>query len=154
MEQTMRLGTARSLIVFGSMVSIVLFVSGLYVGAATTRYPIDISQIGGLLKICLPTFFGYLGAAAHYIFRGGRRNDARRVPLLGTLLIGSFLVFYSICLSGIFAYYIINSPTLPGAKLNPNEMGVGDLETVLTLGMSFLSLTTNVIASYIFSKEV
>jgi hypothetical protein len=149
----MRLGTARSLMIFGSMVSIVVLVAGLYLGAATTAYPIDISQVGGLLKICLPTFFGYLGAATHYIFSARRKTDDRVIPRLGGLLIGSMAVFYAICLSGAAAYYIINSPALPGQKLNPGNMQIGDLESVFTMGMSLLALTTNVISSYIFNRQ-
>ena len=133
--------------------SIVVLVSGLYLGSATTLYPLDISQVGGLLKICLPTFFGYLGAATHYIFGTADNSDDRRVPRLGGILVGSLVVFYSIILTGLGAYFIINSPLLLTSKLNPGHMEISDLETVLTLGMSLLALTTNVISSYIFSRQ-
>lgn len=149
----MRLGTARSLTVFGSLISITALVSGLLLGAATTFYPIDLSQVGGILKICLPTFFGYLGAATYDVFNTRRNTDAREIPRLGILLVGSFGVFYAICLSGLVAFYIINAPALEGHRMNPGRMEVRDLENVFTLGMSLLALTTSVVVSYIFTKQ-
>jgi len=63
------------------------------------------------------------------------------------------VVFFVICLSGAAAFYIINSPAVAGQKLNPGNMQIGDLESVFTMGMSLLALTTNVISSYIFNRQ-
>ena len=149
----MRISAARSTIIFGSMFSIVLITGGLLMGAALNFFPLSISSASGILKISLPPFFCYLGAACHYIFSSKKRLANRDVPHLGQLLIGSFAVFYSIVLFSLASFYFVNSPNEVDRKINANDFSVDALETFFSLSMSFLSITTGVLVAYIFSID-
>lgn len=148
----MRISTARSIVIFGSMCSIVVIVCVLMLGAAVNWLPLDIEHANGILKIALPPFFGYLGAACHYVFAERRGNDRRDIKHLGQLLLGSFAVYYTIVVVALAAFVIINSPTL-SIPQNANRFSTDSLETFFAVAMSFLAATTGVIAAYLFAAE-
>ena len=148
----MRIATARSIVIFGSLGSIVLIVGVLLLGAAGNLLPLDVRNANGIFKIALPPFFGYLGAACHYIFSPQSRAGRRDVRQLGQLLIGSVVVFYALLIFAITAYHIVNSPT-SGPQHNANTFTIEDLETFFAIAMSFLAATTGVIAAYLFAVE-
>lgn len=148
----MRIATARSIVIFGSLGSIVLIVGTLLLGAAGNLLPLDVRNANGIFKIALPPFFGYLGAACHYIFSPTGNTGRRDVRHLGQLLIGSFVVFYALLVFAIAAYTIVNTPGGEG-PLNANTFTVEDLETFFAIAMSFLAATTGVIAAYLFAAE-
>jgi hypothetical protein len=98
-----------------------------------------------LIEIIAPVFFGYLGSAAHFVFRSQRGTNISVADeqLLGLLVYGPFLVFIFVNIALFLAFYLYNRPNGPG-------MNVEELSKWFSVGLGILTCTVSVISSYIF----
>jgi hypothetical protein len=100
-----------------------------------------------LIEIIVPVFFGYLGSAAHFIFRSrrGAEISVNDETLLALLIYGPFLIFITINIALFAAFYLYNRPDGPG-------MDVEELSKWFSFGLGILTCTVSVISSYIFGS--
>jgi hypothetical protein len=117
-----------------------------YLIAPAIGFPLSYPKNIDLLQIVTPVFFGYLGAATHFIFQ----NPAPEVPVqnefLGILVIGPIIIYVVVTIGSLFAFMYMNRP---GATLG-SGMSVDNLATALSLSLGVLAVTTGVISSYLF----
>jgi hypothetical protein len=116
--------------------------------APSVGYPLEFSQSLRLLEIVLPVFLGYLGASALFLFKAGDSQDspfgARAATLVGPLVKGPVVVFALAMVALIGAFGFAN--TVGGAS----GMSVDNLAAALSLLLGLLTVTTNVVVSYLF----
>jgi hypothetical protein len=108
-----------------------------------------------LIDIVLPTFFGYLGAASHFIFNSdrGRAVEAENQALLGLLIHGPFLIFIFSVSALFFAHYVSHRP-LAIDEPRIDRMDFGTLSRYLSICLALLAATVSVVSSYLFGSPV
>ncbi|ETW94218.1 MAG: hypothetical protein ETSY1_35840 [Candidatus Entotheonella factor] len=112
-------------------------------------YPLESQQAIRLLEIVLPVFLGYLGSASYFVFKRPHRS---RMPVeLGTLtsvmIRGPVIVFCLVVISAIFAFgYTNRFNATPRTGLS-----IDMLAGMLAAALGLLTVTTNLMVSYIFS---
>jgi hypothetical protein len=104
-----------------------------------------------LVDIVLPTFFGYLGAASHFLFNANRGRDieAQNETMLKVLIHGPFLIFIAAVSSLFFAHYVSHRP-LESAEPRIDQMDFGTVSRYLSICLALLAATVGVISSYLF----
>lgn len=104
-----------------------------------------------LLDIVLPTFFGYLGAASHFLFNasGGREISAENTRLVKLLVHGPFLIFTAVIIALFFAHYVSHVP-LDVDDPRRDVMTFNQLSRYLSIALSLLAATVGVISGYLF----
>ena len=121
--------------------------------APTVGYPLEWDQSIRVFEIVLPVFLGYLGTAAHFVFRNAAAGDRPVVlrqevnSLVGLLVVGPLVVFLVATLAIVIAFGYSNRPTAtPGGG-----MSIEALAGSFTAALGLLTATTNVAVSYLFS---
>lgn len=110
-------------------------------------FPLDYPRNLDLLQIIVPVFFGYLGAAAHFIFRTPTPTVSAVNDLLGMMLKGPVFIYIAVVVAAIIGFGYSNRP---GAAIG-SGMSVEALSTSLTIALSLLAVSTGVISSYLFA---
>lgn len=106
-----------------------------------------------LIDVVLPTFFGYLGAASHFIFNAnrGREVDETNAGMLRLLVHGPFAIFIVAVASLFFAYYMSHRPLVSGEP-RIDRMDFATLSRYLSILLGLLSVTVSVASSYLFGS--
>jgi hypothetical protein len=115
-------------------------------------YPLEVRHGVRLIQMVFPVLLGYLGSAAHFLFRP--RLPVVRVPpgrqqLLKLLVQGPVVMFVlaaSVCL---IAFGVSNRATLADGS----GMRVDELATLLSVTLGFLTVVTNVVVAYLFATD-
>lgn len=136
------------------LVTASLIITGLlflfFILAPAFHYPLQFKQARTLLEVLLPVFLGYLGSAAHFIFRvEGAPQVVRSVdsPALLTLLLKGPVVLFTIAVTAaLVAFGVTNRPGLNDG----NAMSVQDLSGIVSLSLGLLTVTTSVLSAYLF----
>src|ERR1051325_8369038 len=107
---------ARIFIVVASL-TLTGFLLVFLMAAPYLRFPFNENQNENLrlIDIVLPVFFGYLGAASHFLFNSnrGREVPPAQRPLLRILVVGSFGIFTFIIVCLFIVFWVSNGS--PGA---------------------------------------
>jgi hypothetical protein len=123
-----------------------------FIIAPVVGYPLTFVQAMRLLEIVLPVFLGYLGSAAYFLFSAGHASSpSARVSsqLLGLLVRGPVIVFGLASLSVIVAFGVSNSRYASRGS----GMSIDMFAAAITGALGLLTVTTNVVVSYLFSAE-
>lgn len=124
--------------------------------APATPYPLDWPGAFRILEIIAPVFFGYLGLATRYLFED--RKAVIQVPqpnakgLFTLLVVGPLVVFSLVAVALIVSFGLSNSGTVTPSKAT-TAMSLDNLAAGVTLALSLLTVTTNVIVSKLFAVE-
>jgi hypothetical protein len=139
------------------LIKISLFITGanfaFFLIAPAIGYPLTFEQSMRLQEINLPVFLGYLGSAAHFIFRSSARTESnpslRSNSLVALLVKGPVIIFGVATGSAIIAFGFTNrSGAQPGSGMSTDV-----LAAVLSAALGILAVTTSVAVSYLFSAE-
>ncbi|MBR0799072.1 hypothetical protein JQ615_27160 [Bradyrhizobium jicamae] len=106
-----------------------------------------------LIDIVLPTFFGYLGAASHFLFNAnrGREIDDQNVTMLRIMIHGPFIIFILAVASLFYAHNVSLRPLLATEpRIDPMEFT--DLSRYLSVCLALLAATVGIISSYLFGS--
>ena len=118
--------------------------------APVVGYPLQYPKNLDLLQIVTPVFLGYLGAAAHFIFRNPAPEVHVQNKFLGLLVRGPLIIYVVVTGSALGAFGYANRPSAaPGTG-----MSVPNLATTLSLSLGLLAATTSVINSYLFAAPL
>ena len=146
----MTVDAARNWLILGSLILSGFFFLFFGVGPAL-GYPLAWGQSFRLLQITAPVFFGYIGSAAHFIFRvqhAPRDIQIQGSPELFKLLVRGPVILFSILMLGVlFAFGFSNRP----AAGVGTGMSVDSLSLLISTSMGLLAITTNVAVGYLFS---
>jgi hypothetical protein len=146
----MTVDAARKWLVFSSL-SITGGLLVFFLLAPAAGYPILFAQSLRVLEVLLPTFLGYIGTAAFFVFRADSSADLAvfrktSAPLVGMLIRGPVLVFSLSLTVLIIAFGIMNSPAAPpGSGISFDQLTAG-----VSVILGLLAVTTNVAISYLF----
>ncbi|WP_334536572.1 hypothetical protein [Bradyrhizobium sp. AZCC 2230] len=104
-----------------------------------------------LIDIVLPTFFGYLGAASHFLFNAnrGRDVDPQNVGMMRLLVHGPFLIFIAAVSALFLAHYLSHRP-LATNEPRIDRMDFNSLSRYLSVCLGLLAATVSIISSYLF----
>jgi hypothetical protein len=131
-----------------------------FLAAPALRYPLLWDQSFKIFQIVLPVFLGYLGSAAHFVFKPENEkpsegNTAERDAtiakknIFALLIKGPIYLFAIIAAAAIAAFGYSNSRwAAEGSGISPDT-----LATVFSLALGLLAVTTNVGVSYLFATE-
>lgn len=108
-----------------------------------------------LIDIVLPTFFGYLGAASHFLFNSnrGREISDNNIFMLRLLIHGPFLIFILSTACLFFTYYVTHRP-LPDNVARIYRMDFNSLSRYLSICLALLAVTVGIISSYLFGGAI
>ena len=136
---------ARQWLIFASIlitgVQLTFFLTAPAIGYPLT-YPKNIT----ILQMTAPVFFGYLGAASHFVFANPAPSVAAPNQLLAILVRGPIVVYSLVvaAVTGAFGY-----SNRAGASIG-DGMSVDDLANSLSIALGLLAASTSVITSYLF----
>ena len=107
-----------------------------------------------LIDVLLPTFLGYLGSCAHFIFNSepAREIDAERKSLLTILVHAPFIIFGLFTAALFFTHYVTHRP-LPDDAPRVDPLTYDTLSRYLSLGLGLLAGTVGIISSYLFGTQ-
>jgi hypothetical protein len=108
-------------------------------------YPMNLS----LLQIISPLFLGYLGAAAHFVFKDPTPQIQVNNEFLGVLVVGPVAIYFIAVIAAFGAFRYSNRE---GAPI-PGGISVENLSTALSIILSVLAATTSVLISYLFAAN-
>lgn len=121
-----------------------------FILAPAFHYPLQFKQARSLLEVLLPVFLGYLGSAAHFLFRvEGAPQVVRSVqsPALLTLLLKGPVVIFTIAVTAaLIAFGVMNR----SGQNDGGGMTIQDLSGILSLALGLLTITTSVLSAYLF----
>jgi hypothetical protein len=108
-------------------------------------FPLEQAEAIRVLEIVLPIFLGYLGTATQFLFQTGTRpvRAAVNSDLLSILVRGPAILFAIISVATIVAFGYANRRG--GRGMTPDT-----LSAIITINLSLLAVTTNVIISNLF----
>lgn len=136
------------LVTMSLVITSALFV--FFILAPAFDYPLQFRQARALLEILLPVFLGYLGSAAHFLFRIDDApevvRDVRSPVLLALLLKGPIAVFTIAVVSALIGFGVSNR----SGQNDGTGMSLQDLSGLLALALGLLTVTTGVISAYLF----
>jgi hypothetical protein len=106
-----------------------------------------------LIDVVLPTFFGYLGAASHFLFNSnrGREIDPANEMMLKILVHGPFLIFIVAVSSLFFSHYVTHRP-LDANEARIDRMDFAALSRYLSICLALLAATVSVLSGYLFGS--
>ncbi|MFL9829094.1 hypothetical protein, partial [Rhodoplanes sp. SY1] len=61
--------------------------------APVVDYPLTYPKNLDLLQIVTPVFLGYLGSAAHFVFKPAQADETTASPYLGLLTVGPLVIY-------------------------------------------------------------
>lgn len=104
-----------------------------------------------LIDVITPTFFGYLGAASHFIFNSnkGREVSVENEGILRLLIHGPFIIFILLVGSVFYTFYYTNLPQALDDK-RIAVMSFNSLSRYLSICLAILAVTVSIISSYLF----
>jgi hypothetical protein len=144
---------ARAWLIVSSLLITGVTVLFLFV-APVLGYPLRQEQALRIVQIVMPVFVGYLGSAAHFVFREREPDESevrlRTHRLAELLLKGPVIVWGGIMFAAIVAFGVSNRPGAPPGS----GWSVDDLAAAVTGGLSLLAVTTNVAVAYLFGVKV
>lgn len=119
--------------------------------APVVGYPLSLEQTPRLLEIITPVFLGYIGNATYFVF--GKRATTRKPPLRGSKELMTLLLKGPICVFGIgvLAAVVAFGYSNRAGATQGTGMSVDTLAGAISGALALLTVTTNVIASYLFS---
>jgi hypothetical protein len=147
----MNIPMARRWLVAASL-SITGFMLLFSVTAPALNYPLEYAQSLRLMEIVVPVFFGYLGAATHFVFKKTRKVRLARPevrPLLGLLVRGPLVLYTFATLAAILVFGVANREGAPPGS----GMSIDDLARIFSILLVLLTTTTSVLVSYLFAAE-
>ena len=111
-------------------------------------YPLQFHHSVRLLEIILPVFLGYLGNASYFVFKNPKKQNSVQLGRLTSIMICVPVIVFGIIVAAImFAFLYTNRlDDIPG-----NGMTVDMLAGLLAAALGLLTVTMNVMTSYIFS---
>lgn len=112
------------------------------------RFDYGAQQNMQLIDVVLPTFFGYLGAASHFLFNAncGREIDEQNAGMLRIIIHGPFIVFIAAVAALFYAHQVSLTPHDP--RIEPMEFTT--LSWYLAVCLALLAATVGIISSYLF----
>lgn len=123
-----------------------------FILAPTFSYPIDSDQSVRILQIIIPVFIGYLGSATYFVFNNQTtsgnlsfQGNSKQVKLL---IQGPVYLFCIGLVAILIVFWKGNSASAPPGA----GMEIDGLATWVTVLLSILTVTTNVIVAYLFSQ--
>lgn len=114
--------------------------------APATGFPLSFPKNLDILQTILPVFLGYLGAAAHFIFKNPVPSVAAESQFLGLMVKGPIIVYALAVIAALAAFGYSNRT---GAVIG-SGMSVDNLTTALAITLGLLTASTSVIVSYLF----
>jgi len=118
--------------------------------APVVGFPLQYPKNLDLLQIVTPVFLGYLGAAAHFIFRNPVPEVSVQNRYLGLLVRGPLAIYVIVTGSALAAFgYANRADAAAGTGIS-----VPNLATILSLSLGLLAATTSVINSYLFAAPL
>ena len=121
-----------------------------FILAPAFHYPLQFKQARTLLEVLLPVFLGYLGSAAHFLFRvEGAPQVVRSVqsPALLTLILKGPVVLFTVAVTAaLIAFGVMNR----AGQNDGGGMSVQDLSGIVSLALGLLTVTTSVLSAYLF----
>jgi hypothetical protein len=135
-----------SLAITGSLITFLILAQPLGM-----RFDYGQEQNLRLIDVVLPTFFGYLGAASHFLFNAnrGREVQTENINMLRILIHGPFIIFIVAIVSLFYAYYLSHRP-LTSTEPRIDVMEYSTLSRYLSVCLAMLAATVGVISSYLF----
>ena len=133
-----------SLVATGSLIVFFLLAPGI-------GYPLLLEEALPILGAVLPVFAGYLGAAAHNIFRHPPvpvHFEAHNEALLGMLVKGPIIIFGLAIGSLLFAFYYAARHVEVGEGISVNALRMG-----VAAALTLQSAVTGALVMYLFSVE-
>jgi hypothetical protein len=100
----------------------------------------------------LPVLLGYIGGAAHFLFRPKQPEiliPAERARLLRILVQAPILVFVLVNICAFIAFGVSNRATVAdGSGMRVDELGMA-----VSIALAFLTVVTSVVAAYLYATE-
>jgi hypothetical protein len=136
---------ARTWIIKASLVSFgCVFV--FFVVAPAIGYPLRYSDAINVMKILIPIFSSYLGAAASYVISGSSNTDDETSIAILRLLVVWPIILFAICMIAILVAF----PISQNGEFSGNGMTPNTLSLLVSLLSAVLATTTGAINSYLF----
>lgn len=106
-----------------------------------------------LIDIVLPTFFGYLGSASHFIFNtnSGSEVSVKNESMLRILIHGPFIVFILSVASLFFAHYHSHASVIDD-RARIDALDFNTMSRYLSINLAMLAATTSIVSSYLFGS--
>jgi hypothetical protein len=117
--------------------------------APSTGFPLSFPKNLEILQTILPVFLGYLGAAAHFIFKNPAPPVTAQSQFLGIMVKGPVVVYALAVIAALAAFGYSNRI---GAAIGTG-MSVDNLTTSLAITLGILTATTSVVVSYLFVAD-
>lgn len=112
-------------------------------------FPLTYPRNLDLLQIVAPVFFGYLGSAAHFVFRTPAPTVPANNELLGILTRGPIAI-YVVAMAAAFGAFAYSNR----AGASPGTgMAVENLATATSIALGLLAVTTGILVSYLFVTD-
>jgi hypothetical protein len=142
-----------AIIVYSLSITGVLFVFFVLSQAFGIRFDYEQGEQLRLVDIVVPVFFGYLGAASHFVFNAnrGREVSSDNTLMLRILVHGPFILFIVFTVALMTAFQLSRLPLPPDAPLQPS-MSINDLSRWISISLALLSCTVSILASYLFGS--
>lgn len=116
--------------------------------APSLGYPLQSPKNIELLQIITPVFVGYLGAAAHFVFKAPAPAIRAKNQYLGLLVKGPFVV-YALAVVAIFVNFGLSNRA--DAQIGEGT-SVEALTTSMTLCLAVLTGVSGVLNAYLFAS--
>jgi hypothetical protein len=143
----MTLDAARKWLIVANLVVIGAQLVFLFLAPAL-GYPLQSPKNLELLQIITPVFVGYLGAAAHFVFKHPAPAIRAKNQYLGLLIKGPFIV-YGLAAIAIFVNFGLSNRV--DAQIG-DGMSVETLTGSMTLCLAVLTGVTGVLNAYLFAS--
>ncbi len=138
--------SARTWLILSSLVitglQMVFLLVAPYVG-----FPLESPKNIQILQNISPVFLGYLGSAAHFIFKTQEPPATKPNRHLGLLVKGPLCIYVLATLAAFVAFGYSNR------QASSSGMEVESLSTSLSLALGVLAVTTGVLSSYLFATQ-
>jgi hypothetical protein len=120
-----------------------------FVLAPAFGYPITYSDAINVLKIILPIFAGYLGAAVLFLGTGGATEAEEPASRMLSLLVKWPIALFGVgMLALIVGFPLSNRSEFTGSGMTPNALSL-----LISLLTALLAATTGAISSFLFKVE-
>ena len=122
------------------------------IAAPAIGFPLTYEQVPRVAEIVTPVVLGYLGTATHFLFSKAKhkRPFAHAHPELVRLLVRGPIVLFGVAAGAAFLAFGLTNRM--GAARGTG-MTVDQLSAALAASLALLTVTTNIIVSYLFAVE-
>ena len=117
--------------------------------APTVGFPLEYPKNLDLLQMVSPVFLGYLGSAAHFVFKTPTPVVPANNQFLGLMVKGPIIIYAVVVTAafGAFGYSNRVGATI-GSGMSPDNLG-----NALSIALGVLAVTTGVISAYLFASQ-